>query len=160
MSPRFRRVESFDRNGKEVQTDHRAECASVGPARETFSPENCQKQWDENDAGAGDETGLRGRGVEETGSLEGVAAEHEEAKSGAGEKFFPFKIAQNLRTEHGHQDCGEREAEGEEDEDGGVGERVFYDDEGSTPEQGAEDEGEVGFRRWTRHGWEFEGEAS
>ncbi len=26
-----------------------------------------------------------------------------------------------------------------------MGERIFYDDEGGTPEEGAEDQGEVGF---------------
>jgi hypothetical protein len=76
--------------------------------------------------------------------LEGVAAEHEEAEGGAGEKFFPVEIAKSAGTVGGHQRGGEREAKREEQKDAGVGERVFYDDESGAPEEGAKDEGEVG----------------
>jgi len=137
--------EAFYRDRQEIQTDDCAEGAGVGPAREMFSPKNCEEQRDEDDAGAGDESGFCGRGVEEACGLEGVAAEHEDAESGACEEFFPVYGAESFGAVDGHQGGGEGEAQGEEDEDAGVGERVFYDDEGGAPEEGADDQSEVGF---------------
>jgi hypothetical protein len=135
----------FDRDGEEVQPDHSAERAGVCPAREMLSPENRQKQRNEDDAGAGDKAGFRGRGVEEAGGLECVAAEHEDAEGGACEDLFPFQTTKSSGAEHRHQDYREREAQCQKEEDAGVGERVFHDDESGAPKEGAEDQGEVGF---------------
>ena len=103
--------EPFNGNGEEIEADDCAERAGVGPTREMFSPKNCEEQRDEDDAGAGDESGLCGRGVEEACRLEGVAAEHEDAESGAGEEFFPAYSTQSFGAIYGHQGGGQGEAQ-------------------------------------------------
>ena len=104
-----------------------------------LSPEDGEQEWNQDDAGAGDEAGLGGRGVQQARRLECVAAEHEEAERCAGQKLFLFEIAQDVRAEHGHERGSEREAEREEDENGGVSKGVFDNDEGSAPKERAED---------------------
>ncbi len=94
--------EAFDGNGEEVEADDGAERAGICPSGETFSPENREEQRDEDDAGAGDESGFCGGGVKEARGLEGVAAEHEEAESGAGEEFVAGNGAQGFRAVGSH----------------------------------------------------------
>ena len=108
---------TFDGNGEEVEADDSAECAGVGPAGEMFSPENCEEEGDQHDAGAGDESGFCGRGVEEAGGLESVAAKHEKAKSCTGEEFVASDGAEGFGAECVHESGGQREAESEEEED-------------------------------------------
>jgi len=80
----------------------------------------------------------------EAGGLEGIAAEHEEAEGGSCEQFFPFEGAEDMRAKDSHQESSDSEARGQKNEDGGVDEGVFYDDKGSTPEEGTEGQSEVG----------------
>lgn len=110
-----------------------------------FAPENGQQQWDKNDTRAGDESGFCGRGVLQTRGLEGVSAEHEDTEGRAGEKLFPFQVAKDARAKGGHENCGQRKADGEKEKNGSVVESAFYDDESCAPEQGAQGQREIGF---------------
>jgi hypothetical protein len=110
-----------------------------------FTPENRQQQRDKNDAGTGDESGFRGRGVLQAGALEGIAAKHEKTEGDAREELFPFQIPEDARAECGHKYCGERKADGEKEEDGGVVESVLDNDKSGAPEDGAKGQREIGF---------------
>ena len=65
--------------------------------------------------------------------------------SGAGEELFPFQVAKDARAECSHEDGGERKADGEKEENGGVVESVLDDDESGAPEEGAKSQREIGF---------------
>ena len=77
--------------------------------------------------------------------MKSVSAEHEQTQRGAGEKLFPCHGAESFEAIDGHESGGQGETQSEEDEDAGVGERIFYDDERGAPEKSTEDESEVGF---------------
>jgi hypothetical protein len=56
------------------------------------------------------------------------------------EQLFPFQSAKNVRTERNHKKRRQRESRSEKNEDRGISEGVFDDDERRAPEQAAERE--------------------
>lgn len=136
--------EAFRGNREEIETEDGGRYSGVNPETEPASPEDPKKQRDEDDAGAGDKTGLRGSGVLQASGLESVAGKHKEAEGGAGKQFFPFQRSKHARAERGHEEGSQRESGGEKDEDRRIGEGVLDDDKGCAPKQAAESEGKIG----------------
>ena len=135
---------AFCRNGEEIEAEHSGQDASVDPKRESASPEEPKKQWDQDDAGAGDEAGLGGTCVLQAGGLKSVAAEHEKAESSAGEQLPLFQRSKHMRAKRRHEESCKSEANGEKNENRRVAERIFDDNKGRAPEQAAQGKRKIG----------------
>jgi hypothetical protein len=105
---------------------------------------NCGEEWDEDDHESGDEGGFGGGGAGEAGGLELIAGDEEEAHDGSGGERRPGDVAQVAAVDDGEREGGERHAKEIEEERRGVGERVFDEHEGGSPDGYDAEEKEVG----------------
>ncbi len=87
----------------------------------------------------------------QAGGLKGVAGEHEEADLHAGPGRGKSQATQRAPEEDRHHRGGERETDGEVDEDGDVGERVLDHDERGAPDERGEAEGQVGLNAFAEY---------
>jgi len=93
-------------------------------------------------------------GVLQASGLKGVPCEHEKPKGGASQQLFPFQRTKHARAESGHEQRGQRESRSEKNEDRGIVQRIFDDDECRAPQQAAKGQREIGAEAF---GHEFRG---
>ena len=130
--------ESLRRNGEEVEANQSGGGAGPDPTVDVASPEDGGQDGHENYAKTGNESGLRGRGVEKAGGLKGVAGEEQRADQRTGADFAAGELAGGASEDERHEHGGQRKAQGQKSEDGGVVEGVFDNDESRAPEDGGE----------------------
>src|SRR6266850_2640880 len=115
-----------------------------------MSPKDSEEQRDEDNAGAGDKSGIGRAGVLQAGCLKCVSREHKKTETQTRKDFFTFDGKENARAPQRHQNSGERKTQRKKKKNGRMVERVFYDDKRGTPQDRAEGEANVGAQTFLR----------
>ena len=125
-------VEEVAAGEGEVGSEGRGPAGGVGVGG-TERGDDGQK-WDEDDDEAGNKGGFCGGGAGEASGLELVACGEEEADDGSGGSRFCCDFAELAVVNDGQGNGGEGHAKKIKKEGRGVLEGVFYEDEGSAPD--------------------------
>ena len=106
-----------------------------------FIDERTQQRYQDN-VEPGEESGLRNGGEAQAGGLQGHAAHQQESAQGAPANVLPgiAVLGQAGRQYQSQRQGGYREAESQEQQGGGLIERVFDDDERDAPDESGDDE--------------------